>query len=78
MKARKYLEANNGNLYIEIDSDVVDRLGWGLGDELTIDVEEVWEYNHTTHKCRIKNVSKESFDRLMGAISPSNTSPNRE
>jgi hypothetical protein len=82
MKWRKILKKSDlGKYYVEISSDMVDNLEWDIGDQLSLEVKEVWMYSRITKKCTIRNLSKESYDRLLDLITnvgPTNTAPNRE
>jgi len=82
MKWRKILKkSRSGRYYIEIDKSLVDKLEWELGDKISLEAEEVWIYSRKTKKCTIRNISKESYDRLVeliNEIGPTNVASNRE
>jgi len=82
MKWQKTLrKSRGGKYYIEIDTSLVNRLEWELGDKLSLGVKEVWLYNRITKRCTIRNINKESYDRLVELIheiSPTNIASNRE
>lgn len=44
-------DPQTGDLYIELDDELVESLGWEEGDTL------IWEGNHSTYYVRKKNVS---------------------
>lgn len=82
MKLRKILKkTKSGKHYLELPSELVELLEWAAGDKISIESKEVWMYSRITKTCTLKNITQESYDRLIGLITgiePKNKASNRE
>ena len=82
MKLRKILKRTKGGTpYLELSSELVELLEWAAGDKISIEAKEVWMYSRLTKTCTLRNITQESYDRLLGLISgiePKNKASNRE
>ncbi len=82
MKLRKILKkTKEGTPYLELSPEIVELLEWAVGDKISIESKEVWMYSRITKTCTLRNLTQESYDRLIGLITgiePKNKASNRE